>query len=702
GGSGGRVGGGGMGGIGGMGSGWRGSSSGGVGGRGGWSSGSSGMGGMGTGGGSSVSVGSSSSSGIGGMGMASSSGVTVGSSSSGIGGMGMGGAGGGGVGGPACDDTWKRCEHQFNLGDTGQTTVELRGNFPNSGWTIGIPLVKQGNAWSVSTEIPYDKDVQYKFVVNGSTWITDPMNPMQVPDGFGGFNSLLSRMQCDPYTCDKADVWRDEVLYYVFVDRFFDGDTGNNYGSPVGGIDPAASYQGGDWKGVKAKVDAGYFNQMGVTGLVLEIPVDNFEGAGARTGDPHLFSAYHGHWPKDVYQPEEHFGTMAELTSLVTAAHAKGLKVVLEYTANHVHQTAPVYAQNPNWFWPNDNGMGGNCVCGEGCNWGNPAQEERCWLTSYLPDFNHQVAAARSYSIDNMIWWVTQTGADGFKTAAMNLMPISFLNELRSRVRLEIEPSSGKHIYLLGDHFTGIPSTLASRVSSGTMLDGQLDMPLRAEIISKILMRQGGMNELETFMNTNDNNYSGGIMSTLLGIDSVPRVIHFAEDTPLWTNPWLSGSDRTWASQPSLPMGMNAFERLANAFTLLMTTAGIPIIYYGDEIGMPGAGDPDNRRFMMWGNLSAGQTYLRTHLEKLGQIRKMRPALRRGTRTAVYSSAETMAYRMTSTQPADTVYVAINRSDQPNAVMNLPMGALTNLLDGQMVLGPMVMVPPRSSMILVP
>jgi len=88
----------------------------------------------------------------------------------------------------------------------------------------------------------------------------------------------------------------------------------------------------------------------------------------------------------------------------------------------------------------------------------------------------------------------------------------------------------------------------------------------------------------------------------------VPRAIHFAEDAPLWGDEWSAGRDRSWGG-PGLPSDPDPFERLAVAYTLLMTVPGIPLLYYGDEIGMPGAGDPDNRRMMQWSGLTADQEW---------------------------------------------------------------------------------------------
>jgi glycosidase len=231
-----------------------------------------------------------------------------------------------------------------------------------------------------------------------------------------------------------------------------------------------------------------------------------------------------------------------------------------------------------------------------------------------------------------MIWWWKETGIDGFRLDALKHMHLSWLTDLRARTNTEIDAVTGKHFYMVGETYTGDKGLIKYYVDPLKKLDGQFDFPQRAEICSKILLRQGSMQELESFLNGNDSYYDKGIMSTFIGNHDLPRVIHLAQDTPLWTDSWDGGKNINWANQPGLPGEQSAFERMAAAFTLLMTTRGVPLIYYGDEIGLPGAGDPDNRRDMQWSGYSAGQNLLKTHLEKLGQIRKDHVALRRGNR----------------------------------------------------------------------
>ena len=606
------------------------------------------------------------------------------------GGTGDGGDGDGGGttdGGGMCTAV-PTCSATIRYTGTGNVVI-LRGDFEADGWTVGIPMTKNGAAWEATIPVRDGQTVLYKLVVDGN-WIADPGNPKGSPDGFGQMNSVL-RVDCD--NCPKrAPIdWRDAILYFVMLDRFKDGDTSNNMSL---GLERPADYQGGDLKGLTQKIEEGYFESLGVNALWITSPFDNANMAG-RGSDGHDYSGYHGYWPRDLEAVESHVGTLADLKAMVAAAHAHGLQVVIDYVMNHVHSESPVYAQHRDWFWPNDNGRGGDCVCGGGCNWDDAFDRKRCWFTSYLPDFDFRNGDARRWSVSNAIKWAKEAGVDGFRLDAVKHIEDDWLTDLRAR--LEAEVRDNQVFDLVGETYTGDRPLIKYYVNPA-MLDGQFDFPLRAQLLEKLLRRQGNMSDLAGFMDSNASYYgSGAIMSTFIGNHDVPRTIHFAEDTPLFSD-WDDGKSRAWNNPPTIPASRNPFERVALAYTVLMTTPGVPLIYYGDEIGMPGGGDPDNRRFMQWDNYDANQTWLKGRIAALARLRSQHVALRRGTRSAVGVSQDAMVYKMSTS--GDTVYVALNRGDGATTAPSLPAGSYRDLLTNQMVMTP-VSIPARSSMVLV-
>jgi glycosidase len=604
-----------------------------------------------------------------------------------------------GTGGAACIAADATCPIVFAYPLGGETSVVLRGDFAEDGWDVGVPMEIDAGEWRVTISAKEAATIHYKFFVDGANWVSDPANPDQEDDGNGGKNSVR-QVSCGTVCPEgsggggvgggSGDVfdWRSAILYFVFVDRFDDGDPSND--APVAGVETPANWQGGDWAGLRDRIESGYFDELGVNALWLTVPLDNPSVAGAGA-DGHQYSAYHGYWPSDLTKTEEHFGDLATLKDVVDSAHARGIKIVFDYAMNHVHISSPMYVQHPEYFWPLDYN-GNQCVCGAGCAW-DGYEGRRCWFRDYLPDWDYTNAAARKASVDNAMKWIADTGCDGFRLDAVKHIETQWITDLRARVDADVDQSGGR-FYMVGETFdTGNRDLIKSYVAP-SLLDGQFDFPLRGAIVENILRRSGTMYDLDNFLATNDGYYPG-VMSTFIGNHDIARVIQTALDSP-W-GAWDNGGTSNWDNPPSLPVTKSPFERLALGFTFLMTTKGVPLIYYGDEIGMPGSGDPDNRRMMQFDGLDPNQTWLKGRVAKLGQIRRNHPELWRGARTTVFVSNDVYAYRMTD--GARSVTVAMNRSDLPATVENLPDSA-TDLLEGQTVDGPTTTIPPRTAWIL--
>jgi glycosidase len=508
--------------------------------------------------------------------------------------------------------------------------------------------------------------------------------------------------------------WRDAVIYFVFVDRFFRSATSTNPQCNVTGAETTPSglsstnYLGGDWAGVTEKINSGYFNTLGVNVLWITVPIKNAdsivgEGSGdldnaGKYPDTHEYSAYHGYWPSDPTATEDCFGTAADLQALVTAAHAKNLKVLFDYAMVHVHTSSPIYTahvnDSPSWFTK-------QCVCAQnGC----PNYDTTCWFTDYLAHYDYTNATARDFSVNSAIQLIKNNGNDAFRLDAIKQVDPSWLAALRPAITSQIiaPESPQQRFYMVGETYDFQNRALiASLINSTTGLDGQFDFPLRIRIVESVLMRStqnnltpddlnysrnapAGMAGLAQFMDSNDTFYpADAVMSTFIGNHDLPRSIHYCEDPSLWPDSSSPMKDVTWgdnasiADPPAVEANSNAYDRLANGFAVILTNKGAPLIYYGDEIGLPGAGDPDNRRMMPWSGLTADQTRLHDRIAALGTIRAAHPAMRRGTRTTISVDADLWVYSITT--PAgdptpDTVYVAINRSDSDRTSTGIPAG----------------------------
>jgi glycosidase len=509
--------------------------------------------------------------------------------------------------------------------------------------------------------------------------------------------------------------WRDGIIYYIFVDRFLDSSAQNNCVVP--GVSPSevgapispAQYHGGDWGGITAKINEGYFQALGVNAIMITSPMTNVGIAGQGIEqDTHFYSGYHGYWPTSVdpMMPSSCFGSPADLTTLVSTAHAKGLKVLFDHTIVHVHSTSAIYQQHPNWFWTNAGQPW--CTCGTAnCDW-DPANGEglKCWFTNYLPHWNYGVPEAREFAVRMTLDWISQYGIDGLRLDAIKHVDDAWLLATRSAITGEIIPHRppGSSIYLVGETVDGNVANLAKYVDPVTKLDGQFDFPTRAQIVATVLRRSGQMLDLATFMDQNNDAYGpNAVMSTILGTHDMMRVIHHAENVPVGTGEWDDGRGTSrvagWTTHPTEPATLEPYERLANGFAVIFTNKGAPLIYYGDEVGLAGAGDPDNRRMMAFGGWSTQQQWLRDRIAKLLKIRSEHPATRSGTRTTIVANRDVWAYTLTI--GSDTLHVVVNRGDTAQSV-TLGAGNLTELVEGGTGAGPVVSVPARQTRIYQP
>ena len=163
-----------------------------------------------------------------------------------------------------------------------------------------------------------------------------------------------------------------------------------------------------------------------------------------------------------------------------------------------------------------------------------------------------------------------------------------------------------------------------------------------------------------------------------------------------------SHSGNGWTDSYPQPSGAEPYERLGLAFAVLLTNPGIPLIYYGDEIGLAGGGDPDNRRLMPWSDdtLSEPQLALREQITALATIRAENPVLGRGRRITRSADTDTWVYSMTGCGDASpAVTVALNRSGA-DATVQVPAGDYFDLLSSSDQSGGAITVPARGIRVL--
>lgn len=507
-----------------------------------------------------------------------------------------------------------------------------------------------------------------------------------------------------PFWLDDRS-WATGVLYFAFVDRFANGDPELD-GTELADVD----YVGGDWKGLRERLD--YLDELGVTVLWITAPVDNAEGPWGGKCDA-TYAGYHGYWP-DGTGLEEHFGDEDELHALIDAAHARNMRVLVDWVANHVHQDHDDYASRSEWFNP-------RYICEEDddhdgvTNWDQ--RPETCWFTSYLPDYDYSQIKPLVGNVDRAIVLAKEYELDGFRIDAVKHMPHSVFVDTQARIAAEIEHTAAggdEDFYTVGETFDGY-DTIAAYLGDRE-LDAQFDFPLYWATLAAFAREEIGLSDgagsLQSVAESSAAAYGGATMSTFLGNHDVPRFLAHASGEVSSAYGDSPCDDDGLVTPDSPPGSSEPYERLRLAWTWLLTSPGLPLIYYGDEYGQPGYADPDNRQAMRFdGELSADETATLAHVRTLATARRDHPAFALGT-TIDWWENEPDVWAYARTSGDDAVLVLLNRGDGERTLQNglafagLPEGTYEDLLTGSTFASTgdslSVSVPGRSSRVLVP
>lgn len=631
----------------------------------------------------------------------------------------------------------KPCNRQiftFDPGGEQYAAVVVAGEF--NGWSPtaaeggdAMALLEDEGIWYAAIDLP-NGAYQYKLVLYRQAggepeWIADPAAARFADDGFGGQNAIRD-VDCmdtpQPGACgDLATFdWADAVMYFAMIDRFDDGDgqvdpvPGATGGNAATG--PSGQYEGGDLQGATNRVP--YLQDLGVTAIWLSAPYENRNSAGAAIDpnqDQNVYSAYHGYWPSPANidfsdpqnpvptpQVESRIGTADDLRTFIDTAHGAEIKVLFDYVMNHVDSESGLYQAHRDWF-ASDNGR--TRLCGPENLWDDPFWGTRCAFTDYLPPFDFDNPAARAWSVADAVWWATEFGIDGYRLDAIKHVSLTWLTDLRAALTAAIPEPAGDRFYLVGETFAYDDRDLLKRfVEPDTMLDGQFDFPFKARVCEALFNKAMRLQDFAGWMDGNDGFYGpGALMTTWIGNHDIPRPIHFASGQ-IGNCRQGSFPGNGWTADYQQPQDAAPYERLGLSFVIMMTNPGIPLIYYGDEIGLAGGGDPDNRRMMPTNDagLNPHQLALRDQVATLGRLRNAHKVLARGRRITLSADDDTWVYRMTGCgADSPDLTVAINRADQPRTV-RVPAGPLEDLLGGAAIEGGELELAPRSAVVLRP
>jgi neopullulanase len=358
-----------------------------------------------------------------------------------------------------------------------------------------------------------------------------------------------------------------DVMYLIMIDRFADGDPSND--PQPSQRDLPRGWHGGDLRGIRQHID--YLQQLGVT-TVWTTPV--YDNAGGT-------QSYHGYSATNLYATDPHFGSLADLRSLADALHRRGMKLVLDTVPNHVGAAHPWALDPPTPDWFHGTRADHHDVSDQ-FQWvfdphATPEQRYAVthgWFANVLPDLNQENPLVSQYLIQDVIWWIETTGADGLRYDTFPYVSRAFWQSLDSELHT-LYPQ----LTTVGEIFNGNP-VITSFFAGGVTREG-----------------------IDTGLGTPfDFPTQFALRAILSHPDAAPHHDDFARLEGVLSDDWLYPHPErlvTFIGNHDTPRFMSlpgvSVSDLKLAFALLATLRGMPQIYSGDEIAMRGGADPDNR-----------------------------------------------------------------------------------------------------------
>jgi glycosidase len=455
----------------------------------------------------------------------------------------------------------------------------------------------------------------------------------------------------------KSWRWNDAVMYSIMIDRFKNGDTTNDRPVKHDSLFARANWQGGDLRGVIQKLDDGYFDSLGVNVLWLS-PVNRSTDSAFQEYPPprRYYSGYHGYWTAHHEELESRFGSMQDLKQLVAKAHSRGMKVLLDFVGHHTHIEHPFFQQHPEWF--------GALLLPDGRKNLRLWDEQRLttWFEPYLPSFDFSKREALAAMTDNALWWLKQTGIDGFRHDAVKHVPNEFWRELTRKIKSQIEIPEKRKIFQIGETFGGY-ELVKSYVGNG-QLDAQFNFNLYDAAVYAFASPKGDFNALAAELERTNRVYStSNVMGNIMDSHDKVRFMAFAEGDIAFDE---NAAERAWRNPPEVN-DKKSYQKLGLYQAYLQTIPGVPVVYYGDEIGMTGAADPDNRRMMRFGNeTNEDEKKSFAETRRWIQYRNEHSALRYGDFQTLYVSKDVIVYLRADLN--ERLAVAINKSESAEKV----------------------------------
>ena len=462
-----------------------------------------------------------------------------------------------------------------------------------------------------------------------------------------------------PENLDRMDK-EAMVMYFALVDRFNNGDKSNDEPVKDKRLLPIQNYMGGDIKGITQKIQDGYFEKLGINTIWLSPITQNPTIAYQEYPAPQRwYSGYHGYWPISSSTIDYRLGKDEDLFELVKVAHENKMNILLDFICNHVHEEHPIYKKHPEWATQLNlpNGQKNIRIWDE--------QRLTTWFDTFLPSLDLSNPEVIKVQADSAFFWIKKFGLDGFRHDATKHVPAAFWRHLTKKIKKEIIEKEARPVYQIGETF-GSNELIASYINSGQM-DSQFDFNLH--FTARDVFAKDGESMVNIYNAMRESfDYFGyhAVMGNITGNHDLPRFMGLASGAVAFDE----DQKEAGYTRDIQVKDKGAYNKLANMNAFLLSVSGVPVIYYGDEMGMVGAGDPDNRRMMRFDNLLEEEEQLKARTTALIQARKNSMALMYGDTYMLKAEKDVLAFARVYFE--EIVIVVFNQKEEGEIVIDLP------------------------------
>lgn len=481
-----------------------------------------------------------------------------------------------------------------------------------------------------SSEMPIEPELQAVTIsATTDTALGIKTLPITVTDQYGNkFSTTVDVEITDRVKKNENDFdWDEAVVYFMMTDRFFDGNESNNTasGTDTYGDNPGL-YHGGDFAGVTAKLD--YLQDLGVNTIWLTPIVKNIAGVTVTDEgkeDVPYNAAYHGYWASDFTKLNPTMGTTEEFKTMISEAHKRGMRIMVDIVVNHAgYGTESTFAD-----------MLRDKSVSEG--------DIKSWQSG-LPDFATEKADVRAKLVEWQTSWMKDYGVDYFRVDTVKHVDSTTWAALKNSTT-EVNPS----FKMIGEYYGAGYASNGSTLGSGQM-DADLDFDFNDQATSFV---SGNISSVEKFLSARNSALNNAYM----------------------TGQFLSSHDED-GFKASLMNGKHYTEDEATsaalvAATLQLTAKGIPVIYYGEEVGLSGLNNYpyQTNRYDMDFSKATKDNVTYQHYKNLLSIRNAyTDVFARGSRTVVASSDEEGYDVVSRSYGGTTLYVGMNIKDTAKEV----------------------------------